>query len=49
VRADKNAIALPSGLQRGLDDDCGEVVRRRGSRWPSAGTIQIALCRRFCF
>ena len=29
-RADRNAIALPSGLQRGLFDDCGAVVSATG-------------------
>jgi hypothetical protein len=40
---------LPSGLQRGLLDDWGEVVRGTGSREPSEGVIQMAFCRRFCF
>src|SRR6476646_2369328 len=48
-RADRNAMAFPSGLQRGLVDDCGEVVRRLASREPSADTIQMAFALRFCF
>src|SRR5476649_2433923 len=48
-RADRKAIALPSGLHRGLFDDCGAVVSSIGSREPSAGTDQMALRRRFCF
>src|SRR6266404_5313062 len=48
-RADRNAIAFPSGLQRGLFDDCTEVVNKDGSCDPSAGTVQIALYRRFSF
>ena len=48
-RADRNAMAFPSGLQRGLVDDCGEVVRRLASRDPSADTIQMAFALRFCF
>src|SRR5207247_11329992 len=47
--ADRNAIALPSGLHLGLFDDCGAVVSVVGSRDPSEGTDQIALRRRFCF
>ena len=48
-RAERNAIAWPSGLHLGLFDDCGAVVNATGSREPSAGTDQIALRRRFCF
>ena len=48
-RADKKAIVLPSGLHRGLVDDCGAVVSAIGLREPSAGVDQISLRRRFCF
>ena len=44
-----NAIDLPSGLHRGLVDDCTDVVNSTASRDASAGTVQIALYRRFCF
>src|SRR5205807_2270172 len=49
ARADRKASVFPSGLQRGLFDDCGAVVSSAGSREPSAATVQISLRRRFCF
>src|SRR5262245_35971410 len=47
--ADRNAIDLPSGLQRGLFDDCGAVVSAAASRLPSAGIRRISLRRRLAF
>src|SRR5882672_8084629 len=49
ARADRNASVFPSGLHLGLLDDTVVAVRGAGWREPSAGTVQIALRRRFCF
>ena len=38
---------LPSGLQRGELEDCGEVVNCQGGRLPSVAVIQIDELRRF--
>src|SRR5262245_13220737 len=47
-REERKAIDLPSGLQRGEFDDCGEVVNCHGARLPSVLAIQIEELRRFC-
>ena len=47
ARRDVKASSRPSGLQRGAEDALAGLVSRRGGAEPSAGTIQISLCRRF--
>src|SRR5262245_37129047 len=48
ARADRKAIVRPSGLHRGLLDDCAARVSCAGGSDPSAATVQISLWRRFC-
>src|SRR5207248_1206662 len=48
VRAERNASVLPSGLQRGLVDDCAACVIAIGCPEPLAGTVQMSPWRRFC-
>ena len=46
-RTDAKAIALPSGRQRGADEETAPAVSWRAGAPPSTGTSQIALIRRF--